>query len=144
MLFQLRTSKFGCKSRLLAKFYILASLWSLPAEQDLVAPSVESKKLLRNVVLSLYVHFNSLSRAEIYFPFFFNGLFIMNAFVLKLSCKSFAMHDLHGSINTKMMDRVTIHRNKNITLCTWCTVDANINHRESAARIVVLSCYVID
>ena len=78
------------------------------------------------------------------FLFFFNGLFIMNAFVLKLSCKSFAMHDLHGSINTKMIDRVTIHRNKNITLCTWCTVDANINHRESAARIVVLSCCVID
>ena len=77
MLFQLRTSKFGCKSRLLANFYILASLWSLPAEQDLVAPSVESKKLLRNVVLSLYVHFNSLSRAEIYFPFFFQW-FIYN------------------------------------------------------------------
>ena len=76
--------------------------------------------------------------------FFFNGLFIMNAFVLKLSCKSFAMHDLHGSINTKMIDRVTIHRNKNITLCTWCAEDANINHRESAARIVVLSCCVID
>lgn len=74
MLFQLRTSKFGCK---VAKFYILASLWSLPAEQDLVAPSVESKKLLRNVVLSLYVHFNSLSRAEIYFPFFFQW-FIYN------------------------------------------------------------------
>ena len=63
----------------------------------LVAPSVASKKLLRNVVLSLYVHFNSLSRTEVFFfPFFFNGLLLMNVFVLKLLCNSFTMHDLQS------------------------------------------------